>query len=408
MATTKEILEATQRMQDRAKNLLYESARRLVEAEETRKVKNVRKSSKRRSSVRQLNESDFVSDTEMLIQYLNEHSLVYFDTESEPGDVVVEGAAPSKGNVEWILRKNVLYFYVPGDIVGAYGEDFDNGNVNELRCNLYFPAVQGFEYVSEALKDVRDVYCYVTNPDNERDYVEIRVLVAQPDSYEDDETTVTDYEFTRLFTMLAHSDVVDDRRVVESKRAKRTRKIQETVASRFARYRKMYESDEEDEDEEDDKDDDSDAFSFDELDDDTDSKDSKKKDDSDEEEEDIPMTAVVLTVAKDDAEKCKDEMVDAGIEEDDIEILDSEDDDETTEIKVDANSVMALKDYLEAKGIDLEEKIGGEIVDDSEESKDEDSESDDEPDLGDFDEDDIDDLFADDDEDSDDSDDEKE
>ena len=52
--------------------------------------------------------------------------------------------------------------------------------------------------------------------------------------------------------------------------------------------------------------------------------------------------------------------------EDDIEILDAEDDEDTVKIKVDVNSVHELKDYLSGKGIDLEEKIGGEIIDDEE------------------------------------------
>ena len=78
------------------------------------------------------------------------------------------------------------------------------------------------------------------------------------------------------------------------------------------------------------------------------------------------MTAVLLTVNKDDADKCKDEMIDAGIAEDDIEILDAEEDEDTVKIKVDVNSVHELKDYLSGKGIDLEEKIGGEIIDDEE------------------------------------------
>ena len=86
------------------------------------------------------------------------------------------------------------------------------------------------------------------------------------------------------------------------------------------------------------------------------------------------MTAVLLTVNKDDADKCKDEMIDAGIAEDDIEILDAEDDEDTdtVKIKVDVNSVHELKDYLSGKGIDLEEKIGGEIIDDEEDKEKED------------------------------------
>ena len=80
----------------------------------------------------------------------------------------------------------------------------------------------------------------------------------------------------------------------------------------------------------------------------------------------VPMTAIIITVAKDDADKCKDEMIDAGISEDGIEILDGEDDDENAKIRVDADYAKELKDYLSGKGIDLEEKIGGEIVDDTE------------------------------------------
>ena len=93
------------------------------------------------------------------------------------------------------------------------------------------------------------------------------------------------------------------------------------------------------------------------------------------------MTAVVLTVGKDDADKCKDEMIEAGIAEDDIEIIDGEDE-ENSKIKVDVNSVKELKDYLKGKGIDLEEKIGGEIVDDEEgdDNKDDDKEGDDKED----------------------------
>ena len=190
----------------------------------------------------------------------------------------------------------------------------------------------------------------------------------------------------------------------------RVEKMQESVANRFARYRRMYESDDDKDSEEDDffSDADSDDASADDSDKDEDKDTSDDKSDSEdkEDDEDIPMTAIVLTVNKDDAEKCKDEMIDAGIDEDDIEILDSDDDDETTEIKVDANSVMALKDYLDGKGIDLEEKIGGEIVDDNDEDKedskdvgdeeDKDSDKDKDDSFADFTEDDLDDLFADD------------
>lgn len=182
----------------------------------------------------------------------------------------------------------------------------------------------------------------------------------------------------------------------------------ESVSSKFAKYRKLYESaiNEEDEklNEKDDKGDDSaesnddwsDIFGDESGDgddkggDDKDDKGSDDKDDKDDdkdsdesgdETEDVPMTAVVLTVGKDDADKCKDEMIEAGIAEDDIEIIDGEDE-ENSKIKVDVNSVKELKDYLKGKGIDLEEKIGGEIVDDEEgdDNKDDDKEGDDKED----------------------------
>lgn len=155
--------------------------------------------------------------------------------------------------------------------------------------------------------------------------------------------------------------------------------VGESVSSKFAKYRKLYEAASEvlNEKGEEEEDDFSDIFGDDAEepadggDEDTkgeegEEADAEDKDADAEDTEDVPMTAVLLTVNKDDADKCKDEMIDAGIAEDDIEILDAEDDEETVKIKVDVNSVHELKDYLSGKGIDLEEKIGGEIVDDEE------------------------------------------
>lgn len=170
-----------------------------------------------------------------------------------------------------------------------------------------------------------------------------------------------------------------------------------SVASRFSKYRKLYESD--DDDTEDDKKDE-DPKDGDEEDDkkeDDSAGESKKEDDgedpeSDEEEE---LTAVIIEVKKGDEEAAKQEMIDAGVDEDDIEILEpeeksddedgdntdnpeneSEDDDkddkedgdseETVKIKVAIDSFDALKEYLEGKGFDLEEELGGEIVTDGE------------------------------------------
>lgn len=168
--------------------------------------------------------------------------------------------------------------------------------------------------------------------------------------------------------------------------------VGESVSSKFAKYRKIYEAASEVLNEKGEEEDDfSDIFGDDEGkeeepadkgDEETKDKDGEEEKDKDadaDDTEDVPMTAVLLTVNKDDADKCKDEMIDAGIAEDDIEILDAEDDEDTVKIKVDVNSVHELKDYLSGKGIDLEEKIGGEIIDDEEgeEKEDDDAAKDD-------------------------------
>ena len=153
--------------------------------------------------------------------------------------------------------------------------------------------------------------------------------------------------------------------------------VGESVSSKFAKYRKIYEAasdvlNEKGKDEEDDYSDifgDDEDKSADNGDKEANDKKGGEEEDKDadaDDTEDVPMTAVLLTVNKEDADKCKDEMIDAGIAEDDIEILDAEEDEDTVKIKVDVNSVHELKDYLSGKGIDLEEKIGGEIIDDEE------------------------------------------
>lgn len=154
----------------------------------------------------------------------------------------------------------------------------------------------------------------------------------------------------------------EDEEVVESfgKRRRNRRSTKESVALKFSKMRRMFESDEEETPETDDEDT---------KDEEGEESTDKKGDDESGDDDDEEMKAVVLTVAADDAEDCKKELIDAGVDEDDIEILDG-DDDETSKVRVDVNSVMELKDYLADKGIDLEEKIGGEIVSDDEDSDD--------------------------------------
>jgi len=152
----------------------------------------------------------------------------------------------------------------------------------------------------------------------------------------------------------------------------------ESVSEKFAKYRKLYESEEDDSDSSDEgssDDNSSDEGSDDKGSDDTNSDEGSDDKGSDDETEDVPMTAIILTVKKDDVDKCKEELIDAGIPEDAIDEVDTEDD-EDGKIKVDADYAIELKDYLKGKGIDLEEKIGGEIVDDSAEGDGEGSEDD--------------------------------
>ena len=166
-------------------------------------------------------------------------------------------------------------------------------------------------------------------------------------------------------------------------------KMNESVRSRFGRYRRVFESDGDD-----DKSDDGFEDMFKDIEDD-DPDAGKKDDDSDkksgdgDDNDEVPMTAVLVKVAKEDVDKAKRQMIEAGVEEDDIDVVDNDDDDdEDVEIKVDANSIMALKDWLDTKGVDLEEKLGGEIV--PPESDDDDKGSGDkEPDFDDMDFDDI-------------------
>lgn len=158
----------------------------------------------------------------------------------------------------------------------------------------------------------------------------------------------------------------------------------ESVTEKFSKYRKLYEEEEEksadddpfagldmepagDEGGENSGEDKGEEGS-------EDSEDKGEDKEGGEDDEYVPMTAIIITVAKDDADKCKDEMVEAGISEDGIEILDGEEDDENAKIRVDADYAKELKDYLSGKGIDLEEKIGGEIVDDTEEDEDKEKE----------------------------------
>lgn len=413
MTNTKEVLRATASLRNYAKNRLNESISNLIKAQKNAKPKIAKPMGyAKRSLKKTINES---ANSNMLLEYLNNYALLYFDDPIVNGDgPIVAGLTAQEFGCNWSIEQTTLVLNVPVTIFDYYEADEDTVAVfveeGISKCNVYFPLVEGYEDI--ALDGISDIHCLVYNPDDDRDMAEVKMLVwgtsNDDEKWLQEEITASgetinmpNTAFADQFVSLCSECLNESKKMI--KKNPKLNRVQESVASRFARYRRMYENLNEAEDEDDKNSDDADAFSFDDIDtssDNADDSDDKKGDD--EADEDVPMTAVVITVAKDDAEKCKDEMVDSGIDEDDIEILDSDDDDDTTEIKIDANSVMALKDYLKGKGIDLEEKIGGEIVDDSDEDdnkKDDDKEkgSDSEDDdLGDFTEDDLDDLFADD------------
>lgn len=160
--------------------------------------------------------------------------------------------------------------------------------------------------------------------------------------------------------------------ISEEIKFRKKNKMNESVTSKFSR--RIFESEDEDDDksEEDDKSEDDDSKLEDPKDDD------KSEDDSEEEIKD--MVAIQLTVK--DTDKVKSELISAGIPEEGIEIIKDavvdEDPDkaENGEIKVDADYAIELKDYLKGKGIDLEEKIGGEIVTDDSDDEESDKEDD--------------------------------
>lgn len=173
-----------------------------------------------------------------------------------------------------------------------------------------------------------------------------------------------------------------------------------SVASRFAKYRKLYEEEEiaeDDEVSEDKKEDETPEETPEETSDDNkeetsdDNKEDDNKEDDSEEDEQDELTAIIIEVKKGDEDKAKDELIEAGVDEDDIEILDNEeeeedskdeeknedesdedDKEETVKIKIAVDSFDALKEYLEGKGFNLEDELGGEIVtDDGEDDGDE-------------------------------------
>ena len=142
----------------------------------------------------------------------------------------------------------------------------------------------------------------------------------------------------------------------------------QTLWAEFTKWAKLYEGEDDDKEEEE-KPADEETPDGDE--------DSKKEDDVEEAE----LEAIVLTVK--DTEKVKKNLIDAGIPEEHIEVIpDNEEDEESKEgkLRIDADDALTLKDYLSGLGIDLEEEIGAEIVDDSKADEEEPEEGEDKKD----------------------------
>lgn len=223
-------------------------------------------------------------------------------------------------------------------------------------------------------------------------------IKAQLENIADEEGLAFDDYFTEdadklFFTIpgyISYEISISDPSSVEEEEIVDEEDLNESVSKRFAKYRSMFESEdksEEEKDSEDKSDEDSEESEESEEGDEKDSEDEDEKD-SEEDDEEAELTAIELYVAKKDAEKCKQSLIDAGIPEDAIEVEGEEseesnegEDDGEDEVKitVDAEYAVELKDYLAGKGIDLEEKIGGTIEseDDSDEEGDEESDEED-------------------------------
>ena len=239
-------------------------------------------------------------------------------------------------------------------------------------------------------KDFEDTYS--TLEDAIEDAYDIMTNVAKNDNIDEDDVAYDENGNTVTFTVDGVGKWVftvessqnecdenksEDNSSSEVNESNSEDNANESVAERFARLRKMFESDDDSNDETKNDNEGSDDNSDENGEGSDDTSDENSEEDKDEE-----MKAVIITVKKGDEDKCKDELIDAGISEDDIEILEADEDDDNIDIRIDVNAVMELKDYLSKKGIDLEEEIGGEIVSD-EDSDDSDEENDDENKEGD-------------------------
>lgn len=265
--------------------------------------------------------------------------------------------------------------------------------VDDVECDDDIEFEDRFETISDAITETKSMMDTVIEEEGVEDYEEIEtddeacvvyeteekryIFVVCPEDeepdfevYEVDDEDFEDESEDEFDIELDDEDFEDELDECDVRK-------HESVAKRFSRLRSIFESEDDsdsmnDETEEESDDEEETEKTDGEQETEKTEDDKKSNDESDEEEE---MRAVAITVKTDDVDKCKEELIDAGILEDDIEVLDDKDGE--TQIRIDVNSIMELKDYLSGKGIDLEEEIGGEIVsDESEDSDDEESDED--------------------------------
>lgn len=134
-----------------------------------------------------------------------------------------------------------------------------------------------------------------------------------------------------------------------------------TLWKEFTKWSKLYEAESEEEEEEEEKPEDS----------------KEETEEKEDEVEEAELEAILLTVKN--IEKVNQNLIDAGIPEEHIQMIPDEEDPKQGKIRVDAEDAIILKEYLATLGIDLEEEIGAELISDEEDDeKEDDSEEDEE------------------------------
>lgn len=316
-------------------------------------------SARRRRSIRKVNESLDSEEVESRPYRPAEHCPVP-DTLREEDIEFVDNLVPEDEDEKEAIRTGSNGSYCLEEIIlkikkyvdGASDGDFDDDLFRDMVLYL-FNNVLGM---------------FITDKENEEVVESVKYLLVTPLN-----------ESLKIF-----------------KKRKADRLNEASVRDQFNKYSKVFESEEEKENEEKEKKDKD--IDTEKIDTEKESDPDTKKNEEKSEDEETPITAIVVKVSKDDADKAKQQMIDKGVAEEDIDTIDGDDESDDTELVVSVNSIDALRSWLDAKGVNLEEMLGGEIVSEDEEKTSEEEEkknsenSDEEPDLRDAD---FDDFFKD-------------